>query len=444
MPITTIRMDQFPNKATPVAADLLYAADSASTPAFNEANVTIGSLPISTTQISGILSPANGGTGVNNGTNTFTLLQGNTQIIDNETQNNLYIGASAGSTDTLPVRNTAFGYQAGQSLGGTGSKSCTFIGYQAGKLSTGTSGNTALGAFSGSSWITSLNETAIGLKALTAANGTNSNVAVGSTALTGLASGNSNTAVGAQSGAALTGGSNNVLIGFDAGTALNASITTLNQCTYIGSNALSTTNSLTNAIGIGYNVNNSTSNTAVIGQSLTSISTGSVGTQLGLPAVPFTGIALGAAANAGAIKQVTSVTLTAANIQAMYGTPVQLIAGIASNAIILQNVTLNFVYGGTNQFANGGVIVIQYGNTIHGAGTSATSGANSGAAGLITGTTNNFEVQQGYNAAASGTGTASSGIIGTGIYISNQSAAFTSGTNNTVIVTLEYLVFPMS
>ena len=143
-------------------------------------------------------------------------------------------------------------------------------------------------------------------------------------------------------------------------------------------------------------------------------------------------------------KQIGYISFPASQIQDMYATPQLLLSAIPGCAIVINQLTFNFVYGGTNQFAGGGLIVAQYGSTIHGAGVSATAESFLGAAGLLTGATNLYQIQQGISTEFSGSGTASSGIINTGIYLSNQSAPFTSGTNNTVFIAIEYNIIPLT
>lgn len=376
----------------------------------------------------GILPPMQGGTGIANpNANTITILGGATQIIDDPVNDNLYLGNSAGNLDQGPQGNMIVGALSGNSLTGAGCIGNILLGVGAGfSLTTGALHNILIGG--------------IALQSYTAA--CQYNHAIGGGVLGELTSGSANLGLCYGSLDVITTGSNNVSVGFESGDIIG--VTTLNNSTFLGANCHASANSLTNVIGIGYNVTNGTSNTAIIGQSLTSISTGSIGTQLGLSAVPFSGIALGQTANAGAVKQVVVVTLTATQIQGMYAAPVLLIPAVAGSAICINQFIYNFIYGGTNAFAGGGLTVAQYGNTIHGAGATATGQSSIGAAGLLTGTTNLYEIQTGLNSTFSGSGTASSGIINTGIYLSNQSAPFTSGTNNTVTLTIEYLVVPMS
>ncbi len=142
------------------------------------------------------------------------------------------------------------------------------------------------------------------------------------------------------------------------------------------------------------------------------------------------------------VKKMISIVLTPTNINTMYTTPVILIPAVSGSITVLQTVTINYTYAAA--FAAGGVIVIQYGNTAPGAGTSAIAAANAGAAGLLTGTASSFQVQQGYDTAASGSGTALTGFVSTDIYISNQTQVFSGGAGSSVTVYLEYQVYPVA
>ena len=139
-----------------------------------------------------------------------------------------------------------------------------------------------------------------------------------------------------------------------------------------------------------------------------------------------------------------SVPMTAAQVNGMYATPFQLVAAVAGKVILPVQVTVNYI-GGSAAFASGGIIVCQYGNTAHGAGATATAGASIAGAGFLTGgTTSQYLTVTGVNNSATGTGAASSGVINTGIYISNQTGAFTTGTGGSLVVNVYYTLMAMS
>lgn len=125
-----------------------------------------------------------------------------------------------------------------------------------------------------------------------------------------------------------------------------------------------------------------------------------------------------------------TVTLTAAQILAMYATPQLLIpAPGAGFAIIVDQISFyyNFV---TAAFASGGVNIVQYAATANGAGTNALS-ATIPAATLTTGSSRIY-------ALGGNVGNALTGVTNQGIYLSNQTGAFTGGGASTVTVSLNY------
>jgi len=65
---------------------------------------------------------------------------------------------------------------------------------------------------------------------------------------------------------------------------------------------------------------------------------------------------------------VVEVSLTAAQLNGMYATPVQVIAAPGANkAILVNHAVLNMTFVSA-QYAAGGVVGLQYGNTAHLAG----------------------------------------------------------------------------
>lgn len=115
------------------------------------------------------------------------------------------------------------------------------------------------------------------------------------------------------------------------------------------------------------------------------------------------------------------VSLTAAQFNGMYATPVQVIAAPGANkAIVVDSVLLNMTYGAA-QFAAGGAVGLQYGNTAHlaGAPASATEAATD-----FTGASAStlFRIGGGLS-----TGALVSAAANTAVYISNATAAFTTG-----------------
>lgn len=125
-----------------------------------------------------------------------------------------------------------------------------------------------------------------------------------------------------------------------------------------------------------------------------------------------------------------TVNLSAANLIAMYATPVSIVPAVTNKAIIVDS--MEFIITRTSTaFTGGGVVAVQYANTANGAGTATTATI---AATVVTGAagktyTARIPVVQSDIASAS--------IAGIGLYISNQTAAFAAGTG-TAVVKLKY------
>lgn len=133
-----------------------------------------------------------------------------------------------------------------------------------------------------------------------------------------------------------------------------------------------------------------------------------------------------------------NITLLQSDVQAAYATPVLLLDAPAAgygNTIIAGSVTT--VVG--TAFANGGVGVIQYSSTPHGAGGFAMNGTFPAAE--ITAATSQYYI--GLPFTQGGT-VATSAIAGLGVYFSNQTSAFTGGANSKVIISLQYAIVPMA
>lgn len=132
------------------------------------------------------------------------------------------------------------------------------------------------------------------------------------------------------------------------------------------------------------------------------------------------------------VQKVVSINLSAAQINGMYATPVLVLAGISGKAIFVD--TVNFDLTGTaTQFAGGGVVNVQYDNTANGAGTTCHADI---AASVVTGATGLVKTHR-ISKDLSAIATAS--IDGKGLYISNKTAAFTTGTG-TAVLTVRYHV----
>lgn len=163
-----------------------------------------------------------------------------------------------------------------------------------------------------------------------------------------------------------------------------------------------------------------TANAYAIGARITDLSSGLVYVNSGTAALPVW------TAGGGSM----TVNMAAADLIAMFTTPVQIIPAIQGKAIIVDS--FEFVITRTSTaFTGGGVVGLQYANTANGAGTLTTANI---AATVVTG-------------AAGATYTAripvvlsdvaSASIAGIGLYMSNATAAFAAGTG-TAVVTVKY------
>lgn len=128
-----------------------------------------------------------------------------------------------------------------------------------------------------------------------------------------------------------------------------------------------------------------------------------------------------------------SVTLTAAQVLAAYATP-QLIVPAPGTGRGLIVTAANVVTEVSTVFAGGGVAILQYGSTVHGAGANALSATIPAAE--ITAATSQVYSMSGF---AATTVTATSVVTGLGLYFSNATGAFTGGAGSTVTLNLNYM-----
>ena len=130
-----------------------------------------------------------------------------------------------------------------------------------------------------------------------------------------------------------------------------------------------------------------------------------------------------------------SVTMNTASVVGAYATPVQIVAGQAGKAIMI--LAAQIITEVSTPFATGGVGVIQWGNSAHGAGTLAVDATTPAAE--ITAAASQIYTQYGL---ATTTVTATAGVTGLGVFFSNQTGAYTNGTGSTVTIVVQYMVVP--
>jgi hypothetical protein len=153
------------------------------------------------------------------------------------------------------------------------------------------------------------------------------------------------------------------------------------------------------------------SNTGVL-----TIAAGAVsGSKIANNAVDYAQLALDVGAQA-------TVTLSAAQIKALYDTPVQLVAAQGAGTLIIIDSILWDIAFVTTQYTAGGVLAAQYGNAAHGAGPVASGTL--AAASLNGVAANGFLSNGGVAGTLSVTKTASQNVA---VYLSNQTGDFTTG-----------------
>jgi hypothetical protein len=136
--------------------------------------------------------------------------------------------------------------------------------------------------------------------------------------------------------------------------------------------------------------------------------------------------------NVNNLQLYASVAITAAEFNGMYAAPKLLIAAPgANNLIIIDQMELVMTYGAA-QFAAGGVVAAQYDSTVNGAGVLATA---SEAAADFTGAAASTSFRQAGSLAVAPFTT----TVNKGIYLSNATAAFTTG-DSTFVAKIHYRI----
>lgn len=125
-----------------------------------------------------------------------------------------------------------------------------------------------------------------------------------------------------------------------------------------------------------------------------------------------------------------SVTLNQAAVQAAYATPFQIVAASANKVIVpvYASIYTNFQ---TSAFSSGGVAILQYDSTAHGAGTNSL-------AATIPAVEITAASSQIYNLGGS-TASVLTGVTNKGLFFSNATGAFAGGSaSSTVVITVSY------
>ena len=143
--------------------------------------------------------------------------------------------------------------------------------------------------------------------------------------------------------------------------------------------------------------------------------------------------AVTSAKTAVTMLQYAAVVITAAEFNGMYAAPKQLVPAAGANTmIVLDRVELLMTYNSA-AFAAGGVVAVQYDSTINGAGVIASS--TQAAAGFQATASTGFAFNQGAVVQPFTT------TVNKGLYLSNITAAFTTG-NSAMVAHVWYKVVP--
>lgn len=143
----------------------------------------------------------------------------------------------------------------------------------------------------------------------------------------------------------------------------------------------------------------------------------------------------GSSGGAGAGALITAqVALTSANILAMYATPVQIVAAPGAGKILVADTIVTEWVPTATQYAAGGAVIFQYDSTINGAGVNTCN--TTIAAAIVNAATEDTTILRGSGTVAA----AASGFLNKGLFISNASGAFTTGTG-VARITISYRVY---
>jgi hypothetical protein len=146
----------------------------------------------------------------------------------------------------------------------------------------------------------------------------------------------------------------------------------------------------------------------------------------------ITAASVSSAVSSNGLINTISVTMTPAQVTGAYAAPVVLLAAAAGKAYIVLNAAIYTASTGNTPYAGGGVAIVQYAATVHGAGTDAL-GATIPAAEITA------AASQIYNLSGLASATVSTGITNVGLYFSNATGPFTGGTGTNITITLQVM-----
>lgn len=196
-------------------------------------------------------------------------------------------------------------------------------------------------------------------------------------------------------------------------------------------NATITTTQISNTAGItgAQLANNTVTATQIANGTITTTqisgTAGITGSQIAATTITGSNLAantLGSGQIDPTVIQYVRVPMTAAQWNGMYAAPMQLIAAPgAGKAIIVHRVDLSMTFVSA-QYAAGGAVICQYDSTINGGGTNAC-----GTSTIAAATVNGYAASSAVGLAGLLPSSAATAIANKGLYLSNQTGAFTTG-----------------
>lgn len=133
------------------------------------------------------------------------------------------------------------------------------------------------------------------------------------------------------------------------------------------------------------------------------------------------------------VIQYANIPVTAAELNAAYAAPFLLLPAAGANTLYrIHDVTIEVDYGSA-QFASGGAMALQYDNTANGAGVLAS-------AALAAATINAWAADSAVGLAGAAANGAAAAMVNKGIYLSNLTGAFTTGTGTVLNFHISYSI----